>query len=127
MRHALQDVAKSKDFRIDEITGYRVGRTRGPIVDGLRTAWSNHSFGAALDINARHNGLYGDCDIASVSKEALAACKLRVGGVWDPSKRPETTITPATSLYKAFRAFWRWGGEIAGGTRDMMHFSLTGY
>ncbi len=127
VRTALQTVASSGGFRIEEVVGYRVGRTRGPIVDGLRTQWSNHSFGAALDINARHNGLYGSCDIPAVSREALASCKLRVGGPWDPTKRPNTTITAASSLYRAFHRFWRWGGEIAGGTRDMMHFSPSGY
>ena len=95
--------------------------------DGLRTEWSNHSFGAALDINAKHNGLYGQCNVAKVTPGLLASCKLRVGGAWDPVKRPETTITATGSLYRAFRAFWRWGGEIAGGTRDMMHFSPSGY
>ncbi len=127
VRTALQSIAADGTFRLDAITGYRVGRTRGAIVDGLRTQWSNHSFGAALDINAGHNGLYGNCDIASVTPAALATCKLRVGGPWDPAKRPATTITPASSLYRAFRKFWRWGGEITGGTRDMMHFSATGY
>ncbi len=127
VRRALQTVAADKSFRVLDLIGYRVGRTRGPIVDGLRTLWSNHAFGAALDINAGHNGLYGSCDVATVSRAALAGCQLRVGGAWDPAKRPDTTITPASSLYRAFRVFWRWGGEITGGTRDMMHFSPTGY
>ncbi len=127
VRAALKTVAREGGFRIVDITGYRVGRTRGAIVDGLRTEWSNHSFGAALDINASHNGLYGSCNVATVSREALAGCKLRVGGAWDPVKRPQTTITKDGGLYRAFRRFWKWGGEIAGGTRDMMHFSVTGY
>lgn len=127
VRTALQAVAADGTFHIETLTGYRVGRTRGAIVDGLRTEWSNHSFGAALDVNAGHNGLYGDCNIPKASPALLATCKLRVGGAWDPGKRPATTITPASSLYRAFRKFWKWGGEIAGGTRDMMHFSATGY
>lgn len=127
VRRALQDIAAAKTFRIDDITGYRVGKTRGAIVDGLRTAWSNHSFGAAVDINARHNGLYGSCDIPTVSVSLLASCQLRVGGAWDPVKRPETTVTASSTVYQAFIKFWKWGGQIRGGTRDMMHFSVTGY
>jgi hypothetical protein len=127
VRSALQAVAADTSFIITTLIGYRVGRTRGAIVDGLRTEWSNHSFGAALDINAGHNGLYGACNIPSVTRDAIATCHLRVGGVWDPVKRPTTTITTASSVYRAFRKFWRWGGEISGGTRDMMHFSPSGY
>ena len=127
VRAALRAVVADKSSVIKSITGYRVGRTRGAIVDGLRTEWSNHSFGAALDINAGHNGLYSDCSVANVSRETLVGCKLRVGGAWDPNKRPDTTITTTSSVYRALRKFWRWGGEITGGTRDMMHFSPTGY
>lgn len=127
LRSALENVAKDGKFKVIDIVGYRVGRTRGTVVDGLRTEWSNHSFGAAIDVNARHNGLYDGCDVAEVTPKSMQGCHLRVGGAWDPEKRPASTVTKATSLYREMTRFWKWGGEIRGGTRDTMHFSPTGY
>lgn len=124
---ALSAIAKSKEFKILTLTGYRPGRTRGPVVDGLRSQLSNHSFGTAIDINAGHNGLYGKCDIHEISMESLRKCKLNVGGTWDPSKRKATSIVPNGVVYKAMSSFFKWGGEIHGNIRDLMHFSITGY
>lgn len=126
VRGALETIKGSK-FKILELTGYRVGKTRGPVVNGLRSLWSNHSFGTAIDINRRHNGLYRRCRVeAPKSIKELAKCKLGHGGAWDPKKRPRTTITPESAAYQAFTPFWKWGGAISGSTRDFMHFSVTG-
>lgn len=121
--------AVNAGFEIRELDGYRVGRTRGRIVDGLRTELSNHSYGAAIDINADHNGLYGDCNVSEVTSDTIENCDLRVGGAWDPDARPATTIVRGGALYRAFveTLGWRWGGSIAGSTRDMMHFSPSGF
>lgn len=127
VRGALEAVAKAGDFQVVDIVGYRVGRTRGAVVAGLRTEWSNHSFGGAVDINARFNGLYDGCDVAEVNPRTMATCKLRVGGPWDPHKRPKSTVTAGSSVYREFKKFWKWGGEIKGSIRDTMHFSATGY
>ncbi len=44
------------------VTGYRVGMTKGLLnAEGLRTQFSNHSFGTAIDINRQYNGLYDRC------------------------------------------------------------------
>ncbi len=127
VRAALQTIIADPDFDIIDIVGYRPGKTRGKIIDAMRSEWSNHSFGTAIDINAARNGLYGACRITSLSPQALAKCKLRIGGAWDPDKHPRTTITPDSVVYRAFTAFWKWGGEISGDTRDLMHFSISGY
>lgn len=129
IRDALQQIANSDQFDIQQLSAYRVGRTRGRIVDGLRTELSNHSYGSAIDINAHHNGLYGGCYVSEVNLETLSSCGLRVGGRWNPDTRPRTTVTADGMVYRIFTedVGWRWGGEIEGGTRDMMHFSLTGY
>ncbi len=127
LRAALENVAKDGKFKVIDIVGYRVGRTRGAVVAGLRTEWSNHSFGAAIDVNARHNGLYDGCDVIEVTGKTIAGCHLRVGGGWDPDKRPASTVTKATSIYREITRFWKWGGEIRGAIRDTMHFSPTGY
>ncbi len=124
---ALQAIADAKDFDLREVTGWRVGRTRGAVVDGLRTGWSNHSFGTAVDINAAHNGLYTQCDIQVADPQRIRRCKLRVGGPWDPVARPRLTVTATGSVFQAFAAFWKWGGQIRGDIRDLMHFSIDGY
>lgn len=47
---------------IFEVIAYRVGRTRGEAdANGNRTGFSNHSYGAAIDINPLQNGLYDNC------------------------------------------------------------------
>jgi len=49
-------------FPIDSISAYRVGRTKGEVDDqGLRSRFSHHSFGTAIDINSGQNGLYSNC------------------------------------------------------------------
>jgi D-alanyl-D-alanine carboxypeptidase len=103
------------------LTGYRVGMTRGPADgDGLRTVFSNHSFGIALDVNAERNGLYDHC--VNFGPE----CRLLLGGRWQPdapgglsAKSEAVTAMQAVGL--------KWGGQIAGRQKDFMHFSPTGY
>ena len=33
----------------------------------------------------------------------------------------------ADADYREMTKFWKWGGEIEGSTKDIMHFSVTGY
>ena len=110
----------NEGFPIRSLTGYRVGRTKGPTdSQGRRTQYSHHSFGLAIDINADANGLYGTC------VEFGPNCRLRRGGEWDPSN-PES-ITPDRPVYRAFREIgFRWRGELNGRQKDFMHFSLSG-
>lgn len=128
VRDALIEIQESKSFRIERLEGYRPGRSRGAIVNGLRTEWSNHAFGTAIDINAHHNAIYHRCPIKAPPTRAadLAHCKRGLGGAWDPQRRPRVTITIDGPVHQAFQKFWKWGGTIAGSTRDMMHFSITG-
>lgn len=129
IEEALRVIAADGSFEIRELTGYRPGRTRGRVVDGVRTELSNHSYGTAIDINARFNGLYRRCNVAEVSAETIQRCQLGVGGAWDPLRNPRLTIQRGGIVWREFtqRVGWRWGGEISGATKDMMHFSLTGY
>lgn len=112
--------AEEAGFTINTLTGYRVGRTKGPLdANGLRTQYSHHSFGLAIDINAAQNGLYDRC------VEFGRHCRLRRGGRWEPSA--DGTISPQTPLYQAMRrAGLKWGGELKGRQKDFMHFSLEG-
>ena len=107
-------------FEIRTVTGYRVGKTRGALdADGLRTKFSNHSFGMAIDINAERNGLYDQC------VEFSSRCRLLRGGGWRPGA--SGAITPGTPLYQELRAIgFKWGGELEGRQKDFMHFSPSG-
>jgi hypothetical protein len=121
VRESLQQLLRQGE-KINSVIGYRVGRTRGDIdVNGNRTGFSNHSFGVAIDINTRHNGLYENC------LQFGAQCKLVHGGPWRP-EQDQFSLHQDGNIVKAFRnAGFKWGGEIAGRQKDFMHFSLTGY
>lgn len=125
---ALTAVVKSDRFTLRSLKGYRPGRTRGDIRDGLRTQFSNHSYGTAIDVNAQENGLYRKCPLSAPPKTAkdIAHCKLGVGGAWDPKRRPKLTILRDGVVFAEFTRFWKWGGDLPGPLKDFMHFSLTG-
>ena len=128
VRAALEEIAASP-FEVRQIEGYRPGRTRGRVVKGRRTGWSNHAFGVAVDLNRGQNGLYVGCSVPAreLSQKAVAGrCRLVQGGRWRPRTNKRTTIVRGGPAHKAFTGFWRWGGSISGGTRDFMHFSVDG-
>lgn len=106
---------------ISSVVGYRVGMTKGAAdADGNRTQFSNHSFGVAIDINERQNGLYDHC--ATFGQ----ACRLIRGGTWSPDRAGSLTVdSPVVRALKGIGL--RWGGEIEGNQKDFMHFSPSGY
>ena len=105
-------------FRVD---GYRVIRSRGPLDGtGNRTVFSNHAYGAALDINAEQNGLYDQC------LRFGPGCRLLRGGEWRPGV-PGTLEKDGMIVKALLGTGFRWGGEMEGNYKDFMHFSLTGY
>lgn len=120
LRFALQEIKRS-GFKVFSIKAYRVGRSKGLIdKNGLRSEFSNHSYGTAIDINAERNGLYKNCESFGTQ------CQLLRGGSWNPKK--PGTITENSSVVKVFRQIgWKWGGKIYGKQKDFMHFSITGY
>jgi hypothetical protein len=107
---------------IEQVIGYRVGKTRGkPDEQGLRTAFSNHSYGVAIDINPQHNGLYDHC--IHYGPE----CRLIRGGKWQPHNQ-HFSLNPDGPVVSRFKQEgFRWGGEIPGKQKDFMHFSPSGY
>ncbi len=114
------EASLEQGFPIATLTGYRVGRTRGPLdARGLRTQYSNHSLGVAIDINAETNGLYDRC------VEWGPHCRLRIGGKWDPHNSLSITRGRAPHTHMEAVGF-KWGGELTGRQKDFMHFSLTG-
>ena len=132
VRRALTQLAEErranpKAFKIVSLIGYRVGKTRGRLHQGLRMDFSNHSYGTAIDINAKDNGLYRPCNPEkSESFKDIKRCKLRHGGHWKPDQKPTLSISRQGNVYKYFTRFWRWGGERKDRVRDFMHFSPTG-
>jgi hypothetical protein len=129
VERALTDIVDSGQFEFTELVGYRPGRTRGRVVDGVRTEMSNHAYGTAIDVNANHNALYRSCNVRVTDADSIANCTRGVGGTWDPGARPRTSVVRDGVVFTAFTdlAGWLWGGDISGSTRDLMHFSLTGY
>jgi len=107
-------------FPVTSVISHRVGRTKGPVdKNGVRTQFSNHSFGTAIDINAEKNGLYTRC------YEFGKDCQLLRGGPWKPGQ--PGTVTKDSIVYQAFKEIgWKWGGELKGQQKDFMHFSLSG-
>ncbi len=120
VQHTLVNLIKQGET-ITEVTGYRVGMTRGK-TDKYhnRTQFSNHSFGIALDINAQQNGLYDQCMYFSNN------CRLIRGGPWRPGHKGSMT-NEGSIVRQMKRLGFLWGGEIAGRQKDFMHFSPSGY
>ena len=129
VKNALIAIHKSGEFDIEKLEGYRPGKTRGAVdKNGLRTQWSQHSFGTAIDINAHKNAIYSNCTTPiNNSAQDVKSCKKGIGGAYNPEKQPRVSIVKGGVVYREMTKFWKWGGEIEGSTKDIMHFSVTGY
>jgi hypothetical protein len=111
----------ARGAHIVSLRGYKVIRSRGPLdAGGNRTGFSNHSYGAALDINRELNGLYKNCVTWG------PRCRLAMGGPWRPGV-PGTLVKGGAVVSAMKDIGFKWGGEIAGRQKDFMHFSITGY
>ncbi|HEB02609.1 MAG TPA: M15 family peptidase [Nitrospirae bacterium] len=120
IRSALIDLVKRGEA-LYSIRGYLVIKSRGLIsAQGNRTQFSNHSFGAAIDINREQNGLYDGCQSFG------PGCRLILGGPWEPGV-PGTLEANGPVVQAMSRLGFAWGGEIKGNQKDFMHFSITGY
>lgn len=117
---ATLTVIVNNDFPIESVKGYAVGKSRGPTTpEGLHTKFSEHSFGTAIDINPKHNGLYANC------KSFGPQCRLRRGGPRRLGNKK--TIKDDSLPVQAFREMgWKWGGNRPGTLKNYMHFSLEG-
>ena len=104
-----------------EVTGYRPGKTKNPLdKKGNRTGFSNHAYGAAIDINRSVNGLYDKCF------KFGPGCRLIQGGPWKLGNKG--ALSADSEIVKAMKeAGFKWGGEIEGAQKDFMHFSPSGY
>lgn len=120
LRRALLQLMQ-QGTSIRTLVGYRVGKTRGDAdARGLRTRFSNHSFGIAVDINSEQNGLYDRCP------QFGPQCRLIRGGPWRLGQ-PGSLRQDGPVVLKMKQLGFRWGGKIAGKQKDFMHFSPSGY
>jgi hypothetical protein len=105
---------------IESVTGHRPSKSRGNLDgQGRRTEFSNHAYGAAVDVNEAYNGLYDFCLSWSPS------CRLIKGGRYVPGQ--QRSFTRRSPLVRALRdRGLLWGGEISGKQKDFMHFSPDG-
>ncbi len=120
VREALLKLLASGE-PVTEVEGYRPGRTKNPLDrSGNRLGFSNHAYGAALDINRAKNGLYDNCF------KFGPACRLLQGGRWDPGARG--ALVHGSVIVNVMKAAgFKWGGEIDGRQKDFMHFSFSGH
>jgi len=120
VREALEN-SLSEGQRIVSIVGYRPQMSKGPVdKHGDRTQLSNHSFGAAVDLNEEYNGLYNNCTAWG------RICVLAKGGPYRPEH--ELSLKESSPAVKHMKkAGFEWGGKIKGRQKDFMHFSPTGY
>ncbi len=125
VKAALEELKAEKSFEITALEGYRPGKTRGPIVNGKRSLFSNHSYGTAIDINAPQNAIYSNCPGDRKNEDDLAGCKKGIGGPWRPKADPKHSIDRNSPAFKIFTKFWKWGGDLPK-MKDFMHFSITG-
>jgi len=114
--------AIARGEKIETIVGYRPGRSQGGTnAKGLKTAHGPHSYGAAIDFNSSHNGMYVNC-----KKGFSKYCTKTMGGIYAPHKDP-LSITHDSVLYQAMKdSGWSWGGDWATDLKDFMHFSVDG-
>lgn len=105
---------------IKTLTGYRPSISKGTVDSrGLRTEFSRHAYGMAIDINEDHNGLYDHCI------EWGPSCRLIKGGKYS-SENP-LSIRADSQIVRLFREEGlEWGGKIHGFQKDFMHFSPDG-
>lgn len=120
VREAFHELVGS-NATIQSVRGYKVIRSKGPLDDqGNRTQFSNHSYGAAIDVNRELNGLYDNC------YEFGPKCKLLHGGKWNPDV--PGTLVEGGKIVETLRSIgFKWGGKIKGKQKDFMHFSFSGY
>lgn len=118
---ALENALKKK-VALVSVLGYRPSKSKGSAdANGLRTEFSQHAYGVAVDVNEEHNGLYVNCPVWSET------CTLTKGGPYRPYADPASLTQDSVLVQELLKSGIKWGGEIRGGQKDFMHFSPDGY
>jgi hypothetical protein len=114
---SLNDVPKDGDFTASfECREASASPCTGVATNKTTGSWSEHAYGAAVDLNPVENPYVG-CGMTR-DKTALSyldRARYRKGMVND-------------SVVRAFASIgWGWGGSWSGATKDYMHFSVNGH
>lgn len=81
--------------------------------------WSQHSFGAAIDLNPVQNPYVTETGVSPATGRPYADPRARRAAV-------QGLITPDSAPVRAFRKVgWEWGGDWVG-PKDFQHFSAAG-
>jgi len=115
-RMRLVDAYRSDDDRsmaADNTSAYNCRRVKGS------TRWSDHAFGAAIDLNPAQNPYLTGSSVAPPGSRRFATLDRSAG-----SAVPAGTITSSDVVVRAFAAIgWEWGGSWA--EPDFQHFSVS--
>jgi len=113
-RMRLVDAYQGDDDRsmaADNTSGFNCRRVKGS------THWSDHAFGAAIDLNPVQNPYLSGSSVAPPGSRKFAALDRSPGVVV-----PRGTITSGDVVVRAFAAIgWEWGGSWV--EPDFQHFS----
>ena len=102
-----------RSMAADNTSGYNCRRVEGS------TSWSDHAFGAAIDLNPARNPYLTGSSVAPPGSGHFATLDRSAG-----SAVPAGTITSGDVVVRAFAAIgWRWGGSWA--EPDFQHFSAS--
>ena len=103
-----------RSMAADNTSGFNCRRVRGS------QKWSDHAFGAAIDLNPVRNPYLTGSSVAPPGSRRFATLDRSVGALV-----PEGTIRSDDVVVRAFSAIgWEWGGSWA--EPDFQHFSATG-
>jgi len=117
-RMELVDVYRGDDDRsmaANNTSGYNCRRVTGS------DSWSEHAYGAAIDINPVQNPYVQVSVVAPPAGQRFARIDRSAGG-----RVPQGVIRSGDVVVRAFaRIGWEWGGDWST-ARDYQHFSAAG-
>jgi poly-gamma-glutamate synthesis protein (capsule biosynthesis protein) len=103
-----------RSMAADNTSGFNCRRVKGT------AKWSDHAFGAAIDLNPVENPYLTGSSVAPPTSRRFAALDRSAG-----ARVPPGTITSDDVVVRAFAAIgWEWGGSWA--QPDFQHFSVAG-
>ena len=102
-----------RSMAADNTSAYNCRRVKGS------KRWSDHAFGAAIDLNPAQNPYLTGASVAPPGSRRFATLDRSAGSVV-----PTGTITSDDVVVRAFAAIgWEWGGSWA--EPDFQHFSVS--
>lgn len=117
-RMLLVDEYRGDDDRsmaANNTSGYNCRRVAGS------DSWSDHAYGAAIDINPVQNPYVQESEVAPPAGRRFATIDRTAG-----ARVPDGVIRSGDVVVRAFAEIgWEWGGDWSG-AKDYQHFSASG-